>query len=99
MQQNIQTTIKAETIAAAIYTATGQRPTIWYDNAGRAHITFTKEAGDNIQKNLIAQMKKKSDVEIDFLPIVAPIVFSKILPLALVSLATAAFIGYYVGQR
>jgi len=99
MPQNLQTTIKAEGIAAAINAATGQKSTVIYTPEGIAKISFSRDAQKNLQNYLYAQIQKKTDIEIDFLPIVAPIVFKKVMPYAAAALAALLLTGYIIGTR
>jgi len=95
---NLTTQIKAETIAAAIYTITDIKPDVIYRESERPEITFSKENGRKMKDFLFNQMKKKSDVYINFLPIVKPVIFADILPYLVLGAAGIFIAGYCTGQ-
>ena len=98
----LKTRVKAETIAAAIYAATGIQPNIiYYDKAPFPQnpvITFSKENAEKLRTFLKIQIAKKSDVDIDFYKIAKPIIIADLLPyIVLFGVGTGA-IGYLLGQ-
>lgn len=98
----IQTRIKAETIAAAIYAATNIKPdVIYYDTGKNPLITFNKENSKKIGAYIENQIKKtgKSDVDIDLFPYVAPVVLKQVLPAAAAVFLAVFSIGYFFGRR
>lgn len=99
MSNEVLSNIKAQGIAAAIYTATNVQPDVIFRPGRNPLITFSRENTPKISAFLETQLKKKSDVDIDFFPFVAPVVLKKILPAALAIAGTLIFIGYAAGRK
>jgi len=94
----LKTTAKAETIAAAIYAATGIKADVIYSPGRPPRVTFTPENGRKMESFLSAQIKKKSDVEIDVLPIIQPAIIKNILPFILAGGAAVFVAGLLTGS-
>jgi hypothetical protein len=98
MESTLKTKVKAETIATAIFTATGIKPDVIYRPDRAPLITFTRENGRKMENFLTAQIKKKSDVDIDLLPVIQPAIIKNILPY-IVTAALVFFVsGFLVGK-
>lgn len=98
----IKSRLKAETIAAAIYTATGIKPDVQYfdadPNPRNPLITFSKTNAEKMRSFLKEQLTKKADVDIDFMRIARPIVIGD-LALPIMIIAAGIFtLGYVAGQ-
>lgn len=90
--------LKAQTIAAAIYTATGIQPVV-IDRPGQPPlVSFTPENRRAMQDYLRASMARKSDVEIDVLPVVAPLILAKVFAPAAVIISAIFLTGYFIGR-
>ena len=98
----LKTRVKAETIAAAIYAATGIQPQVKYYDAApfpqNPLITFSKADALKMRDFLKAQMQKKSDVDIDFVQIAKPLFIRDLLPYVFLFGAGAWCVGYLMGQ-
>lgn len=70
---------KAELYAKGIQAITGERPVINY-YADHAEIRFKPSQVKKLRESM--ESGKPSEVKIDFLPIAAPIVLKKLIPLA-----------------
>jgi|WetSurMetagenome_2_1015567.scaffolds.fasta_scaffold06083_7 hypothetical protein len=89
------TSLKTEAIAAALSTILGSSPVTSYSN-GKGKITFTSDQSKKFQ-TMIDSVKLKSgatDINIDFLPVVMPVVLKKTVPYILGLVA----IGYVLGK-
>lgn len=90
--------IKAQAIAAAIYTSTGIPAQVIERTGQPPLVTFARENRIQIQNYLRQSMKKKSDVEIDVLPVVGPLILEKVIgPIALTACGLFLF-GYLAGK-
>ena len=96
---NLTPQIKAQAIAAAIESFTGQKAFVVNLPNRPPVVSFLPEGYKNLQTILETQMQKKADIEIDYFPVVMPIVIKKVFPYALIALGTCALIGYFVGSR
>jgi hypothetical protein len=88
-------TIKTEAIAAALSTILGSAPVTSYSD-GKGKITFTTDQSKKFQ-TLIDSAKIKTgatDLNIDFMPVVMPVVLKKVIPYALGLIA----VGYIIGK-
>jgi len=94
----IKTRLKAEIIAQAIFAATGIQPEVVYREDQNPLITFSKANGQRMKDFLTAQAKRKSDIDIDFMPIVKPVIFADILPVVIAAAAGIFITGYLMGQ-
>jgi hypothetical protein len=98
METALKTRLKAETIAQAVYTATGIKPDVIYRENRNPLITFSKANGLKMKDFLTAQIKKKSDVDIDILPIFQPVIMGSVLPYLIAAAAGIFIAGYLTGQ-
>lgn len=99
MATSLNTAFKAEAIAAAIQAATGERPDIVYRPDGTAQILFTENAAKNIRSFLEKQAAKKSDIDISFLPVIAPLIIKKTWPFVAGAAGLFLLIGYLAGRK
>ena len=90
--------LKAETIAAAIYAATGIQPQVIYRPDRNPFVTFSNENAEKMRAFVYTQMKKKGDVDIDFLRLVKPVILKDLLPYVLLAFLGAFGAGYFTGQ-
>jgi hypothetical protein len=98
MDTALKAKLKAETIAQAVYTATGIQPDVIYRDNRNPLITFNKQNGRRMKDFILTQIKKKSDVDIDILPIVQPVIFGNLLPYLIAAAAGIFIAGYLSGQ-
>ena len=99
---SLQTQVKAETIKAALYAATGIRPDVIYRTDGTAFVTYNPDNAQKIGAFIENQLKKTNipdDVQIDFFPFVKPVLFKQILPAAGAAIVAIFAIGYFFGSR
>jgi hypothetical protein len=95
---NLTPQIKAQAIAAAVYTATGIQPVVVNTPGKPPLITFNRADSARVNDFIQKSMKQKSDVAIDFYPYIAPVVIGQLLkPILLGALGVAA-VGYFVGR-
>jgi hypothetical protein len=94
---NLTVVGKTEAVAFAFQKAIGTRPVVTYP-AGKNYgeIKFTFDQKKLLQKLLDKNMSEKgqSDIHIDLLPVVAPVLLRKIAPYAIGLLA----IGFLTGK-
>lgn len=95
---NLTPQIKAAAISAAFYTATGIQPQVVYPEGKPPRIYFTRADILTLRKKLDETMKKKSDIDIDILPIVAPAVLKR-HGFSLLLVAGALFVVGYLSGR
>lgn len=98
METSLKTRAKAETIAQAVYTATGIMPTVIYRENRNPLITFSKASGQKMKDFLTTQIKKKSNIDMDILPIFQPVIMGSILPYAIAAAAGFFIAGYLTGK-
>ena len=99
MLNNLQSQLKAHTIAAAIYAITGTQPDVIVYKNQNPLVTFSPENAKKVQTFIEKQMQKKADVDINFFPAIAPIVFKKVFPFAAAGIAACFLFGYFIGKR
>jgi len=94
----ITTSLKAEGVALALSQVLGSRPLINYLQDGTAQIIFTESQAQQIRgmmTNFIKPSGKKDDLDIQFLPVVLPLVLQIGIPV----MACLVAIGYFIGKR
>ena len=96
---NLPTILKANAIVAAISTVTGETPTVQYLPDGTADIIFSETGAQKIRDFITANMAKKSDVQLEILPVLMPLILKKALPLAAAAVLAILLIGYLIGKR
>ena len=96
MKIQLSPEIKAQAIAAAIYTATGIPANVITGPGARPLVTVTKADAEKLRAFLWAAARKKSDVQLDLKTILKPIILKDILPAFGASLIAAAAIGYFL---
>lgn len=96
---NLSPAIKAQAIAAAIYTTTGIQAQV-IDRPGQPPlVSFSTENRRLIQDFLRRSMAHKSDVSIDVLPVIAPLILAKAFVPAAVIVAGIFLTGYFLGKE
>lgn len=90
--------IKAQAIAAAIYTTTGIQAEVQERPGQPPLVSFNQENRHAMQDFLKKSMARKGDVELDVLPVVAPIILAKIFVPAAVFLSAVFLTGYFIGK-
>lgn len=95
----ISPVIKAQIIAAAIYTATGIQAQAIERPGQPPLVSFTPENRLLIQDFLRKSMAQKSDVSIDVLPVIAPLILAKVFVPAAVIVAGIFITGYFIGRE
>lgn len=90
--------LKAQAIAAAIYTTTGIQAQVIQRPGQPPLVSFTPENRRLIQDFLRKSMKQKSDVELDLLPVAGPLLLEKIMTPAAVAIAALFLVGYTTGR-
>jgi F420-0:gamma-glutamyl ligase-like protein len=95
---NLTPSIKAQAIAAAVYTTTGIQAQVIERPGQPPLVSFTPENRKLLQDFLRQSMRKKSDVEIDVLPIAAPLILEKFFGPAALTVAGLFLFGYLAGR-
>jgi hypothetical protein len=90
---------KAQAIAAAIYTTTGIPAQVIERQGQPPLVSFTPENRQLIQDFLRKSMAQKSDVSIDVLPVIAPLILAKVFIPAAVIVAGIFLTGYFLGKE
>jgi hypothetical protein len=96
---NLTPAIKAQAIAAAIYTTTGIPAQVIERQGLPPLVSFTPENRRLIQDFLRKSMAQKSDVSIDVLPVIAPLILAKVFVPAAVIVAGIFLTGYFLGKE
>lgn len=87
------TILKSQSLALAIKAATGESPIVT-DYKNYSELSFNPDQVKRLQTKLKAAMSAApGDVRINLVPVVVPVVLEKVLPLALVALGVAYFLG------
>lgn len=98
MALNLTPQLKAQAIAAAIYTSTGIQAQVITRPGQPPLVSFSPENRFLIQEYLRNSMKKKADVEIDLLPVVGPILLEKIMAPAALVFGGLFLVGFLSGR-
>jgi hypothetical protein len=95
---NLTPQIKAQTIAAAIYTSTGIQPIIINRPNQPPLVSFSREDSKKVNNLVQAMMTQKSDVSVDFYPYIAPVILNQLFAPILIGVIGAAALGYLIGK-
>lgn len=95
---NLTPSIRAQAIAAAIYTSTGIQAQVIERPGQPPLVSFSPENRLLIQNYLRQSMKRKSDVEIDVLPVAGPLILEKLLGPAAITVCGLFLFGYLFGR-
>ncbi len=95
---NIQAITKAKSIGEILKAFTGIEPEyIYYDDY--VSIYYKKSdipiIHEKINKAIQSTSGKKSDIKIDYLPLISPLIIKKVMPFAIALLVT----GYLLGKK
>jgi hypothetical protein len=94
MAASLETTVKAEAIAAAIRAATGTSPEVIYTN-DTASLIFTDEGAKKLRYFIETQMAKKGGkINIALAPVIVPLIIKKAWPIAAAATLALILTGY-----
>jgi len=89
---NPMTVAKTQAISLALNSIVGSSPTVEYtDTYGK--ISFTPDQVSKLQSMMQSTGSEADDVQIDFLPVILPVLVKKALPYVLGLLALGIIIG------
>jgi hypothetical protein len=91
----LATAAKAQLIGAAFESILGSMPLISY-TGNQAKISFTSDQSDKLREYVSAKMSDNtpSDIDLDLMPVVVPLVLKQMIPIALAILV----VGYLAGN-
>ena len=98
MNLTITPQIKAQAIAAAIYTTTGIQPEVLSRPGKPPKIFFSKENAEKLRAYAFATLKKKSDIDVDIVSILRPVILKDVFPYLIIASLGMFLSGYLMGQ-
>lgn len=102
---NIETRLKAQALMLGLGQLTGEQPEI-FEYEDHFTIKWKDEQIPNVVKwenDLIAKLMKKDgkvqEIQVDFMPVVNPIIKSKVLPPAIAGVIGLLLVGGFIGKN